>query len=82
MRGDGPAEARRYRGSLQKSGKSLAACRVQLQYVDGFGLKHSPEIEEVVAIFAGSDLHLHLERDRGRAEDRKDGPNSQALQTK
>src|SRR5215472_1154374 len=53
---DRASEAGRYRGALEESGESLAAGCVQLQNVDGFGVEHAPEVQGVVAVFAGGNF--------------------------
>jgi len=55
--GDRAAETRRDCRSFEESRESLAASCVELQNIDGLGLEHAPEVEGVVAIFAGRDVH-------------------------
>src|SRR6185312_16826441 len=55
----GEVEAARgaQRADLEKAGETAAPCRVGLQHIDGLGIEHAAEIEAVIAILAGGDLH-------------------------
>jgi hypothetical protein len=53
----GTPEAPRNRCSLKEAGKAPAPCSIELQHIDGFRLKHSPEIQGIVSILPGSQLH-------------------------